>query len=148
MLDVQDYSVHYNNAIRPAMYDGWHVTSLPWPHYFTIYPFSFNYWTLIDLHSCYWARSFGFKYYLSFSQVTIPHFYWGVCPKIGRVTCHLFVCFCLFLWHFSWILELFWEYGILCLSYYFYSYDIIDQSVPQKRIETKRWVVGHIKYIL
>jgi hypothetical protein len=24
-------------------------------------PFSFNYWTLIDLYSCYWARSFGFE---------------------------------------------------------------------------------------
>ena len=28
----------------------------------TIYPFSFNYWTLIDLHFCYWARSFGCIY--------------------------------------------------------------------------------------
>ena len=35
MLDVQDYNVHYNNVVRPAIYDGWHVTSLPWPHHFT-----------------------------------------------------------------------------------------------------------------
>ena len=42
MYNLQDYSVHYNNAVRPAICEGWHIThkwkALAWPHHFIEVP--------------------------------------------------------------------------------------------------------------
>ena len=42
MYNLQDYSVHYNNAVLPAIYEGWHIThkwkALAWPHHFIEVP--------------------------------------------------------------------------------------------------------------
>jgi len=40
MYNVQDYSVHYNNAVHPAISEGWNFTYM-WkafacPHHFTM----------------------------------------------------------------------------------------------------------------
>ena len=42
MYNLQDYSVHYNNAVLPAICEGWHIThkwkALAWPHHFIEVP--------------------------------------------------------------------------------------------------------------